>query len=175
MLDTDAHNRIQCKNMSIPNLTAHSKACLNLLLTRFPQFEPFVKSSDYCKGAWYAEIPWLNGWDAVGLCAQTHDGHYGEEFRVDIGNWHTHFGDYVHTGNLDFLNEAFELIDDLLNERQVMVARWIRPSVFVAQLASPNYCPVEIDWEDDVRTIWKRSWHGTYNHEWYREPKQNHV
>ncbi len=159
--------------MSIPNLTAYSETCLKLLLTRFPQFEPFVRSSHYSGGAWYAEIPWPNGWDAVGLCAQTYSGHHGEEFRVDIGNWHTHFGDCSHIGSFDFLNEAFELIDNLMNEQQVMIAKWIQPSEFVAELASPDYCPVETDWTDDVQEIWRCSWHGTYNCKWRREPNRN--
>lgn len=91
----------------IQNLTPFSETCLKLFLERFPEFKPHVRASDYDKGAWQAEMPWPNGWDAVGLCARTWVSIYGEEFRVDIGNWHTHFANYSKEESFGFLNEAF--------------------------------------------------------------------
>jgi hypothetical protein len=156
--------------VNIPNLTPYAQTCLELLLARFPQFEPYVRPSDYDEGAWYAELPWPDGWEAVSLSARTHGGPYGEEFRIDIGNTHGHFGDYSGSGSFEFLKQAFELIDDFLNERLVLIVKWIERAEYVGQIEEPTYTPTESDWaEHNVLRIWRRSWHGKHNREWQKE------
>jgi hypothetical protein len=152
---------------TIPGLTPHSQTCLELFLAHFPQFTPYVEPSKYDEGAWYAEMPWPDGWEAVGLCARTHGGIYGEEFRVDLGNWHTHFGDYDRSGAFDFLDNAFSLIQRILDEDQALIAVWIKPTEFVGWIRDSSFSPDQELWDQYTGCeVWRRSWNGTYNAEW---------
>lgn len=152
---------------NVPNLTHFSAVCLRLFLEQFPDFEPYVRLSEYEEGAWYAEMPWPDGWEGVGLCARTHGGHYGEEFRVDLGNYHQHFGDYEGSGTFEFLDEAFRLIERVLSEDEVLIAIWIGPSETVDTIRDSSFTPDEAmraDYGDCE--VWRRSWNGTHNAMW---------
>jgi hypothetical protein len=102
----------------------------------------------------------------MGLAASTYVDQYGNGFRIDFGNWHDHFADWGKTGLFTFLDEAFELVDDIRSERLILVAKWLSQTGYYGELREPTYAPTDTDWEKGIAAIWVRSWHGTCDREW---------
>ncbi len=150
-------------------LTPFSAKCLIILLKHFPEFEPYVIPSEYDDHHWSAELPWPDKWEDHGLRVQTRGSLYGEDFRVDIGNqWHEHFSDYAKTGSFEFLQDAFSIISEFVNEKLVSVYYWYKPNLRYNKIKEAGFVPTDVDWGKDILTIQTRSWKGTHQEKWER-------
>ncbi|KAA3646097.1 MAG: hypothetical protein DWQ07_07665 [Chloroflexi bacterium] len=150
---------------------AYSDKCLELLLSRYPQFGKNIEWNYDGDFTWRAGLPWPNGWYSLGLDASVRNSRYGDEFVIFLGNTHEQFADWDKTGEYSFLEPAFNLIDSILNEHKIMLAVWSNPKNFISYIKASDYEPVERDWKHGVFKIGRRSWLGTYDKDWEREVK----
>lgn len=160
--------------ISILGLSDFSSTCLKMLLNRFPQFGPFVQPSDYFDGCWSAELAWPDQSRNRGLVAQTWNNtlYDKQEFRVDFSTWHDHFADWSNTGTYDFVLDGLTIIDDLINERLVLVEKSSLQALHSASIKEKDYDPNVQGWEKGVEKVIRSSWKGTYEKEWIKDKEK---
>ena len=158
------------------NLSAFARHVLLCFERTFPTLVRYTRISELDDFAWIADIPCPDGTpphrvDYI-VRVRTHgygtEPNYGEEFRVDWGNRHEHFGCYSQPIDYKFLDEAFAFLDEILSDRLVLRSSVWPSGYHVQQIVEPDW-PIDSEaWEHDTVRIEQWSWNGKHNKIWLR-------
>jgi hypothetical protein len=150
----------------IPDLTPFASLCLEEFGNRYPQFTGYIKPSIFDDHEWSMEVPWPDGWESIGLRVGIRVTPYGEVFRVDLGNWDIEYLQREFINSEKLLLNAFKLIDEILAEKIVLIAKWISTGEYIGKWSDHSYLPYEDKELYGAKEIWMKSWRGTYNKVW---------
>ncbi len=152
--------------LKLTDLSPFASNCLQFIKENYPQFNEYIVPSDYNDNGWSSEIPWPNGWEAVGLMVGTRINLKWEVLRIDFGNMDDELFPHTYKNIEELLLEAGKIIDDILNENTVLIAKWIKPNEYIGKWTMRDYLPQNDKELWGAKEIWMRSWRGTYNQEW---------
>jgi hypothetical protein len=150
----------------ITNLSPFSSICLEYITKKYPWFTDYLIPSDVYDNGWSSEIPWPNGWEAVGLRVNTRINMKWEVLRIDFGNMDAELFPNAYRSIEELLQTASEIIEDIFCERTVLIAKWGKFQGYIGKWAKPDYLTENDNELWQATEIWMRSWNGTYNMEW---------
>jgi hypothetical protein len=111
----------------LPELSTFASTCLEFIKNKYPQFVQYIVPSDIYNNGWSLEVPWPDGWKGVGIIISTRINSRWEVLRIDFGNMDSELFSHTYKSINDLLEDASKIIDDILEEKTVLIAKWIKP------------------------------------------------